>query len=65
LTIFFLIGKTFARFKPMQKTEDPEDKLIRVLLISAASGAVLTLILVATVIAVMISYNFNILNWME
>jgi hypothetical protein len=49
----------------MQKTEDPEDKLIRVLLITAASGAVLTFILVAVIITVMISYNFNILNWME
>lgn len=49
----------------MQKTKDPEDKLIRVLLISAASGAVVTLLLITTVIAVMISYNFNILNWME
>jgi len=49
----------------MQNTKDPEDKLIRVFLITAASGAVLTFILVALVITVMISYNFNILNWME
>lgn len=49
----------------MQKTEDPEDKIIRAVLISAAAGAVLTFLLIATVIAVMVSYNFNILNWME
>lgn len=44
---------------------DPEDKIIRVALISSACAAVLGLIVVATVIAVMISYNFNFLNWME
>jgi hypothetical protein len=50
----------------MNPTEqDPEDKLIRVVLISSASAAVLGLITVITVMAVMISYNFNILNWME
>lgn len=45
--------------------EEKEDRLIRTVLISAASAAVLGLIAVATVIAVMVSYNFNILNWME
>jgi hypothetical protein len=49
----------------MQNIQDPEDKLIRVVLITAATGAVLTFLLVATIITVMISYNFNILNWME
>ena len=44
---------------------DPEDKLIRTVLISSACAAVLFLITVITLIAVMISYNFNILNWME
>jgi hypothetical protein len=49
----------------MEKAPDPEDILIRRLLIGAAVGAVTTFLLVALVIAVMISYNFNILSWME
>jgi hypothetical protein len=49
----------------MEKTPDPEDILIRRLLIGAAVGAVTTFLLVALVVTVMISYNFNILSWME
>ena len=45
--------------------EEKEDRMIRTLLISAASGAVLALFAAGVLIAVMISYNFNILNWME
>jgi hypothetical protein len=47
------------------QTQDPEDRLIRWILIGLATGAVLTFLLVATVITVMISYNWNFLNWME
>jgi hypothetical protein len=52
----------------MQKdmpTRDPEDQLIRTLVILGGTGAVLGLLAVATVITVMVSANFNILNWME
>lgn len=49
----------------MLDTPDPEDRQIRLILLSAASAAVLGLIAFATVIAVMISLNFNFLNWME
>lgn len=49
----------------MQEDPTKEDRLIRALLIGGASAAVVMALMVATVIAVMISYNFNILNWME
>lgn len=48
-----------------RKELDPEDRFIRNLLITLAAGAVLSFVGLAVVIAVMISYNFNILNWME
>jgi hypothetical protein len=44
---------------------DPEDAFIRNLVISASTVAVLGLLAVGTVITVMVSANFNILNWME
>ena len=43
----------------------PEDGLIRTLLILTATGIVTGLLVVGTVITVMVSANFNILNWME
>ena len=46
-------------------TQDPEDRFIRNLVILAGTGAAVGLITVATLIAVMVSANFNILNWME
>lgn len=49
----------------MDETPDKEDKLIRMLLIGAAGAAVTGLLLFATLVTVMISYNFNILEWME
>ena len=47
------------------QTGDPEDSFIRNLIILASTGAVIGLLAVATVITVMVSANFNILNWME
>jgi len=44
---------------------DKEDILIRRILIGAISLAVAGALGLATVIAVMVSYNFNFLNWME
>ncbi|TSA29929.1 MAG: hypothetical protein D4R65_14380 [Verrucomicrobiaceae bacterium] len=49
----------------MLDTTDPEDRQIRVILISAAAVAILGLIAIATVVAVMVSANFNFLSWME
>jgi hypothetical protein len=47
------------------QTGDPEDKFIRNLIILAATGATVGLLTVATILTVMVSANFNILNWME
>ncbi|MEO6848571.1 MAG: hypothetical protein ABI254_15060 [Chthoniobacterales bacterium] len=49
----------------MAEIPNSEDRNIRNILIIAATGAVIGLISVATVIAVMVSYNFNFLQWME
>ena len=49
----------------MLDTNDPEDRQIRVILLSAASMLVLGFLSSAAVLAVMISMNFNFLNWME
>lgn len=49
----------------MPNVPDAEDQQIKVILLSAASLAVLVLLSFAAVVAVMISLNFNILNWME
>lgn len=46
-------------------SQDPGDRFIRNLLILAASGAAVGFLTVATVVMVMVSANFNILNWME
>lgn len=47
------------------QTGDPEDQFIRNLIILGGTGAVLGLLAVATVVTVLVSANFNILNWME
>jgi len=49
----------------MLDTNDPEDRQIRVILISAAAAAILGLLTTVTVVAVMVSANFNFLSWME
>ena len=46
-------------------TQDSEDRFIRNLVILGTTGAVLGLLTVATVVTVLVSANFNILNWME
>ncbi|MFZ9932230.1 MAG: hypothetical protein ACO3YO_09480 [Chthoniobacterales bacterium] len=43
----------------------PEDGLIRSLLILVSTGALLGVLTIGTVITVMVSENFNVLNWME
>ncbi len=49
----------------MLDINDPEDRLIRNLLIGGAGAVIVGLLTVATVIAVMISANFNFLQWLE
>ncbi len=49
----------------MQELKDPQDATIRMILIGAGVSAVLGFIAFATAISIMISLNFNILNWME
>ena len=43
----------------------PEDQLIRTLAILASTAAVTGLLVLGTVITVMVSANFNVLQWME
>ena len=43
----------------------PEDQLIRTLVILTSTGVVTGLLVLGTIITVMVSVNFNILNWME
>ncbi|MBE2205319.1 MAG: hypothetical protein IAE94_13380 [Chthoniobacterales bacterium] len=45
--------------------QDPEDRQIRVILLSAATAVVAGFLSSAVILAVMISMNFNFLNWME
>jgi len=49
----------------MLDTQDPEDRLIRALLIGGAVAAVSAFLFLALIITILISANFNILNWME
>ena len=46
-------------------TTDPEDKLIRTILLSAAAAAVAGFIATVLVVAAMISANWNFMDWME
>jgi hypothetical protein len=45
--------------------QNPEDRFIRNLLLIASSLALLGVLTLAFVITVMVSANFNVLNWME
>jgi hypothetical protein len=49
---------------PMPERE-PEDQFIRNLVILAATGVVAGLLAASTVVMVLVSANFNVLNWME
>jgi hypothetical protein len=48
-----------------EKITDPQDPLIRTILISASVGAVLGFLTTVLAVTVMLSLNFNFLNWME
>ena len=47
------------------QTRDPVDEFIRWLILLAATGTAIGLLAVAVTITVMVSANFNTLNWME
>jgi hypothetical protein len=49
----------------MSAVQDPEDRLIRRILIAVPTVAVVGFLLTVLLITVMISYNFNILEWLE
>lgn len=50
----------------MSETQnDPEDLLIRNILVTAAVGAVATLIGLVLVVTAMTSANWNFMDWME
>lgn len=44
---------------------DPQDPIIRVILVSAAVAVAGGILTAAFVVVAMISANFNFLNWME
>jgi hypothetical protein len=45
--------------------QNPEDRFIRNLLLIASSLALLGALTLATIITVLVSANFNVLNWIE
>lgn len=49
----------------MSDIEDPEDRLIRKILIAVSAVAALGFLGTVLLITVMVSYNFNILDWLE
>ena len=49
----------------MSDIEDPEDRLIQRILIAVSTLGALGFLVTVLLITVMISYNFNILGWME
>ncbi len=51
--------------KGMSEEIDKEDRLIRRILLGAATVAVTGFLVTAAIAAVMISANFNFLEWME
>ena len=49
----------------MSEIEDKEDRLIRKILIAVPTFAVLGFLATVLLITVMVSCNFNILDWLE
>ena len=52
-------------YQSLMVEQNPEDRFIRNLLLIASSLALLGALTLATIITVLVSANFNILNWME
>jgi len=49
----------------MLDMNDPEDRQIRNILIALATGALGFVLVLALVITICVSANFNVLGWME
>lgn len=47
------------------ENHDPEDRFIRNFALLVATGVVAGLLAASTVVMVLVSANFNVLNWME
>ena len=47
------------------QTRNSENEFIRWLILLAATGTAIGLLAVVLIIMVMVSANFNVLNWME
>ena len=45
--------------------QNPEDYFIRNLVIIVSTAVLLGILTLATVVTVLVSTNFNVLNWME
>jgi hypothetical protein len=48
-----------------EPANDPQDSLIRTILLSTAAAAVLGLVSAVLVVTAMISANWNFMQWME
>lgn len=48
-----------------EPAKDPQDPLIRTILLSSAAAAILGFIAAALVVTAMISANWNFMQWME
>lgn len=46
-------------------SKDPEDRLIRNMILLSLSTATVGLLVLAMIVTVMVGANFNILQWME
>lgn len=48
-----------------EPAKDPQDPIIRTVLLSSAAAAVLGFVATALVVTAMISANWNFMDWME
>lgn len=48
-----------------EPAKDPQDPIIRTVLLSSATAAVLGFVATALVVTAMISANWNFMDWME
>jgi hypothetical protein len=48
-----------------EQASDPQDPIIRLILVSTAVAVAAGLITTALVVTAMVAANFNFLNWME
>jgi hypothetical protein len=48
-----------------EPANDPQDPLIRTILVATAAAAILGFVATVLVVAAMISANWNFMNWLE